>query len=199
TLSEDSSDRMIEQVRAGVVDLALVGCAAAPPADLGSISIVSEGLIALFPTDHALSRMKKVSLADVVAHPLVCLPPGTGIRAVLDRACEARGLRPTVALQASAPDAVADLARRGLGVAILSQSMAAQHDPGLTSAEVADVDIPSVLALIWPRTSGRAMQELVRHCEASFGRPATGGTAWSAATTARSAVAWIGSPPVAGI
>ncbi|MDQ6726574.1 MAG: LysR family transcriptional regulator, partial [Actinomycetota bacterium] len=42
TLSEDSSDRMIEQVRAGVVDLALVGCAAAPPADLGSISIVSE-------------------------------------------------------------------------------------------------------------------------------------------------------------
>lgn len=176
TLSEDSSDRMIEQVRAGVVDLALVGCAAAPPADLGSISIVSEGLIALFPTDHALSRMKKVSLADVVAHPLVCLPPGTGIRTVLDRACEARGLRPTVALQASAPDAVADLARRGLGVAILSQSMAAQHDPGLTSAAVADVDIPSVLALIWPRTSGRAVQELARHCEASFGRPATGGT-----------------------
>jgi DNA-binding transcriptional LysR family regulator len=120
TLSEDSSDRMTEHVRAGLVDLALVGCAGAPPADLESFSIISEGLVALVPRDHAIGRRRKVALTEVVAHPLVCLPPGTGVRTVFDRACAVHGLHPTVALQASAPDAVVDLASRGLGVAILS-------------------------------------------------------------------------------
>src|SRR5436305_7206595 len=92
TLSEDSSARMIEQVRAGMVDVALVGSAGAPPPDLESIVIVSEGLVALFPGDHALARRRAVTLADVVRHPLVCLPTGTGIRTVLDRACDAAGL-----------------------------------------------------------------------------------------------------------
>lgn len=176
TLSEDSSDRMIEQVRTGLVDLALVGCAGAPPTDLGSMSIVSEGLAALFPADHALATLKRVALADVVRHPLVCLAPGTGIRTVLERACQLQGLQPTVALQAGAPEAVADLARRGLGVAILSESMTARHGPGLVSVPLTDVAIPAVLALVWPRRVDRALGELLRHCETSFdSAPATSG------------------------
>jgi DNA-binding transcriptional LysR family regulator len=167
-LAEDSSARMIEQVRAGKVDLALVGCAGAPPPDLESMVIVSEGLIALFPTDHPLAQQRTATLADVARHPLVCLPTGTGIRTVLDRACDAAGLTPTVALQASAPDAVADLARRGLGLAILSESMTALRDPGLIAAQLTDVGLPAVLALVWPRSTNPALHELVRHCRASF-------------------------------
>jgi DNA-binding transcriptional LysR family regulator len=171
TLREDSSDRMIDHVRAGRIDLALVGCAEAPPVDLASLSIISEGLIALVPRNHVLAKRRKRSLAEVVAHPLVCLPVGTGIRAVFDRACAAQGLNPAVALQASAPDAVVDLARRGLGVAILSESMMVRNDEHLTSVLLTDVDIPAVLALIWKHTSNPAVQELVRHCEATFALP----------------------------
>jgi DNA-binding transcriptional LysR family regulator len=171
TLGEDSSDRMIEQVRAGLVDLALVGCAEQPPADLESLSIISEGLVALVPSDHALAKRRKVSLAEVVAHPLVCLPPGTGIRTVFERSCAAQGLHPTVALQASAPGAVIDLARRGLGVAILSESMTVRHDHHLTRVPLTGVNVPAVLALIWKHTSNPAVHELVRHCEATFAIP----------------------------
>lgn len=171
TLSEDSSDRMIEQVRAGLVDLALVGCAAAPPTDLESLSIITEGLAALVPGDHALAKRRKVRLAEVVAHPLVCLPPGTGIRTVLDHACATQGLHAAVALQASAPAAVVDLARRGLGVAILSESMAAQHEGHLARLPVVGVDIPAVLALVWKSTTNPALHELVRHCETAFHLP----------------------------
>jgi DNA-binding transcriptional LysR family regulator len=167
-LSEDSSDRMIDQVRAGVIDLALVGCAAAPPVEVESLSIVSEGLVGLVPRDHPLAKLTKIALADVVAHPLICLPPGTGIRTVLDQACAHHGLQPTVALQASAPDAVIDLARRGLGVAILSESMAAQHLDYLTAVALTGVDIPVVLALIWKHTPSPAVHELVRHCQMTF-------------------------------
>jgi DNA-binding transcriptional LysR family regulator len=168
TLSEDTSDRMIEEVRAGVIDLALVGCAAAPPSDLESLSIVSEGLVGLVPRDHALAKLPTIALAEIVAHPLICLPPGTGIRTVLDQACASQGLHPIVALQASAPDAVIDLARRGLGVAILSESMTTQHHEHLTAVPLTGVDIPVVLALIWKHTPSPAVHELVRHCQMTF-------------------------------
>jgi DNA-binding transcriptional LysR family regulator len=170
-LREDTSDRMIEQVRGGLVDLALVGCAAAPPADLASRSIVSEGLIAAVRRDHALAKRRKVSLAGVVEHPLVCLPLGTGIRTVFDRACAVHGLHARVALQASAPDAVLDLASRGLGVAIVSESMIERHHDLLVGVPLTGVDSPAVLALIWKHGSNPAVRELVRHCDAAFNPP----------------------------
>ena len=168
TLSEDTSDRMIEEVRAGVIDLALVGCAAAPPSDVESLTIVTEGLVGLVPSDHALAKLPNIALAEIVAHPLICLPPGTGIRTVLDQACASQRLQPTVALQASAPDAVIDLARRGLGVAILSESMTTQHHDHLTPVPLTGVDTPVVLALIWKHTPNPAVHELVRHCQMTF-------------------------------
>lgn len=171
TLGEGTSDRMVEQVRAGLVDLALVSCAVKPPVDLESLSIISEGLVALVPVDHVLAKRRKVSLAEVVAHQLVCLPPGTGVRTVIDRACAAQGLRPTVALQASAPDAVIDLARRGLGIAILSRSMILRHDNRLARVPLTGVDIVAVLALIWQHAPNPAVHELVRHCETTFAIP----------------------------
>jgi DNA-binding transcriptional LysR family regulator len=170
TLSEDSSERMVEQVRAGLVDVALVGCAGTPPADLDSIPIVSEGLAVLVPAGHPLSTRPAVPLAELVTHPLVCLPGGTGIRTVLERACERHGLQPVVALQASAPEAVADLARRGLGVAVLSESMTAQLDRDLVRVPVTGVDLPAVLALVWRPIPNPALGELLRRCETTFGK-----------------------------
>lgn len=169
TLSEDSSERMVAQVRDGTVDAALVGCAGTPPRDLASLTIVSEGLVALAPRDHPLAGRRRVRLAELAVLPLVCLPPGTGVRAVLDQACAARGLDPTVVLQASAPDTVVDLARRGLGIAVISASMAAEGADDLARVPVTGVDIPAALALVWRPSPGPAVRELVRHCEQAFG------------------------------
>ena len=168
SLSEDSSDRMVHNVRAGLIDIALVGCAGAPPTDLESYSIISEGLVAVVPTDHLLATARKVTLAELVSHPLVCLPSGTGIRTALDDACADKGLCPTVAMQASAPDALIDLARRGLGVAILSESMATRHEGQLACVPVTGTEVPAVLALVWKAGSNPALLELVGHCRTTF-------------------------------
>jgi DNA-binding transcriptional LysR family regulator len=165
-LTEDTSDRLIERVRSGELDLALTGTAGHPPTDLRALPIISEGLVAAVPPDHALAGQNRTTLADLVTHPLVCLPEGTGIRTVLDGACAAANLRPEIALQASAPDAVADLAVRGLGVAVLSESMASSY-PRLTAIPVDDVPTPAVLALVWTST-GPALNELLLHCRKTF-------------------------------
>ncbi|MGA5301134.1 LysR family transcriptional regulator [Nucisporomicrobium flavum] len=165
TLSEGNSDVLVEDVRAGRIDIALVGAAGSTPADLAYRTIVSEGLVALVPEEHPLAGKEDVDLRRLGAYPLICLPVGTGVRAVLDQACAAAGVRVNVALQATAPGTVMDLAARGLGVAVLSATMA--EDSKLTAVPVADVDIPALLALVWRREDSTVLRALLPHCTAA--------------------------------
>jgi DNA-binding transcriptional LysR family regulator len=169
SLIEDSSDRLTERLRAGHVDVALIGAAGHTPEGLEAFTIASERLVAAAPKGHPLAgREDSCTLAEVTAHPLVCMPPGTGVRAVLDAACARRGLVPEIALIASAPDAVADLAQRGLGVAILSESMASAQDGRLQAVPIADVDVPAILAFVWRPEPSPALRELLVHARAAF-------------------------------
>ncbi|AXE87356.1 LysR substrate-binding domain-containing protein [Streptomyces sp. Go-475] len=170
SLLEDNSDRLVEAVRDGTVDLALVGTAGAPEG-LESLTVISERLVVAVPAGHPLAEQRRMLLADLADHPLVCMPPGTGLRTVFDRACAAQGLRPVIALQASAADAVADLAARGLGVAVLSESMAAGHRGSLgrlVARTIDDVTAPALLALVWRSSHGPAVRELLAHSRRAF-------------------------------
>jgi DNA-binding transcriptional LysR family regulator len=172
SLTEDSSDRLTERVRAGEVDVALIGAAGHTPPGLEAFTIVSERLVAAVPAGHPLAdREDACTLSEVTAHPLVCMPAGTGVRAVLDAACARSELVPEIALIASAPDAVADLARRGLGVAILSESMAPVRDGRLQAVPIVDIDIASILAFVWRLEPSPALRELLVHARAAFARP----------------------------
>ncbi|GGP96750.1 LysR family transcriptional regulator [Streptomyces roseolilacinus] len=168
SLLEDSSDRLTEGVRTGAVDLALIGAATATPEGLDALTLISERLVAAVPPGHPLAERPRVTLRDLVAHPIVCMPPGTGLRAVFDQACAARGLHPTITLQASAGDAIADLAARGLGVAVLSDSMAAGHRDRLTVRTLDDVETPALLALVWGNAHNPAVRELLAHSRRAF-------------------------------
>lgn len=168
SLWEDNSDRLVDGVRAGALDLALVGTTETTPHDLDSFTIISEPLVAAVPISHPLTKRRRVALSDLAEHPLACMPPGTGLRTVFDRACAARGLEPAIALEASAADALAELAARGLAVAILSESMATRYRDRLTAIPLHDVDAPAVLALVWRPNGSPALNELLGHCERAF-------------------------------
>lgn len=71
---------MIDDLRRGGVDLALVGCANRPPEDLASLVIVSEGLVAVVPPSHELAHRSTTTLGRVLMYPIVCMPPGTWSR-----------------------------------------------------------------------------------------------------------------------
>jgi DNA-binding transcriptional LysR family regulator len=173
TLIEDNSDRLIERVRSGTVDVALVGASGTAPAGLDALPIVSERLVATVPFDHALGERQRTTLAEISKYPIVCMPEGTGVRAVFDEACAANGTRVDIALQASAPGTVADLAQRGLGIAILSESMAATHSSRLTALGIDDVDTLAVLALVWSPVPSPALNGLLPHLRATFTGAAT--------------------------
>ncbi|URM90002.1 LysR family transcriptional regulator [Streptomyces sp. MRC013] len=167
-LREADSDRLVAAVRTGALDLALVGTPAPPPEGLESLVLASERLVAAVPAGHPLAERRRPTLRDVAAHPVVCMPPGTGLRAVFDRACADAGVRPAVTLQAGAADAVADLAARGLAVAVLSESMAAHHDDRLTARVIEDARAPALLALVWKNTRDPAVRAFLAHGREAF-------------------------------
>ncbi|KUL31516.1 LysR family transcriptional regulator [Actinoplanes awajinensis] len=167
-LTEANSDHLVAGVRTGSLDVALAGLAGEPPDHLAAQIIVSEPLVALTPPGSELAQRGRVPVAGLTSYHIVCLPVGTGIRDVLDRAVLAAvGVRPEVALVATSPDTVAGLARRGLGVAVLSESMAAAH-PDLVAVPIDDVGIPALLALIWQDRASPALSAFLKHCRAAF-------------------------------
>ena len=148
-LNEDSSDRLIDGVLTGRFDVALLGTAERLPADLDSSVVGDEALVAAVPVGHALAARRSITLADLVRHPLITLPPGAGVRHAFDTACAAAGLTPRIAMEASAPDVVANLAERGLGVAVLSETMAGARASSLRPAVITDPALRSRLELAW--------------------------------------------------
>jgi DNA-binding transcriptional LysR family regulator len=167
-LVEGNSGWLVEQVRTGAADVALIGAAGAPPEGLDALTIVREGLVAAVPPGHPLAGREAATLAEVTRYPVVSLPPGTGVRAVFDQDCAAQGRRPDIAFQASAPGAVADLASRGLGVAILTETMAAGFSGQLTAVLIKDSLTPALLALVWTRAESPAVRELLVHSRQAF-------------------------------
>ena len=169
TLVEATAGELTERVRSGSIDLALIAVGAQAPPDLASLRISSDRLVAAVTHAHRLARRKRIRLADLGDLPIVCMPIGTAVRTMFDEACAAARFDPTVAFEASAPDAVAQLGARGLGVAIVPQSMAALHSDRLHQLTVDDLRSPAGLALIWRDVADPATTALVDHCRRSFG------------------------------
>jgi DNA-binding transcriptional LysR family regulator len=71
TLREDNSDRLVDGVRSGSIDLALIGAADSRPAGLDGLTVISEPLVALVPPQHPLAGWATVTIADIADHPVV--------------------------------------------------------------------------------------------------------------------------------
>jgi len=148
-LVEDNSDRLVERLRDGRLDLALIGWAEHTPADIDSVVLVDEELVAVVAPGHPLAdagaRAGAITIRQLRDLPLVSLPRGTGVRAALDAACAAAGFTPRIVFEASALPMVVELADRGLGLAVVPASI--PNGPGIL--RLTDPQLRSRLELAW--------------------------------------------------
>jgi DNA-binding transcriptional LysR family regulator len=166
-LVEDNSDRLVERLRDGRLDLALIGWAEQTPADIDSAVLVDEELVAVVAPGHPLADAGAgagaITIRQLRDLPLVSLPRGTGVRAALDAACAAAGFTPRIVFEASALPMVVELAGRGLGLAVVPASI--PNGPGIL--RITDPQLRSRLELAWPSApsanpAARALIEQVR-------------------------------------
>ncbi|GCB43516.1 LysR family transcriptional regulator [Streptomyces sp. NL15-2K] len=157
TLTEDTSDRMLAALRRGELDIAVVGLAdEEPPPGVGVRVFIDEPLVVAAAEGHPLFAAHgggaPVPLTALAEYPLISLPRGTDVRAVVDRLCGQAGFQPRIAFEAAAPDALARLAARGLGVAVVPRP---ETGFGLPTLPIDDPRARGRVALAW-RTDGPA-------------------------------------------
>ncbi|GAC66993.1 LysR family transcriptional regulator [Gordonia soli] len=163
TLIEDASPTLIELVTAGRLDVALAGWSSDLPSGLDHRAIIREDIVAVLPRDHPFLGKSSLTSDDLRGQPLICLPPGAGIRGAFDRTL---GL--PVALEASSPDAVAEMARSGLGIGILSRSIADDRGDIVASRPIVGADAPAVLGFVWRRPAWAAVTAFLDFTTAAF-------------------------------
>jgi DNA-binding transcriptional LysR family regulator len=122
TLVEDTSSTLLDGLRAGRLDLALVGLAGPAPAGSASALVLDEELVAAVEPGHRLAARRSITVRALRDEALIALPRGNGGRTALDRGFAAAGLAADVAFEAGDPRVLMDLARRGMGVAIVPAS-----------------------------------------------------------------------------
>jgi len=123
TLGTANSDALIEGIRTGQLDAAIVSVGAGLPSGLAAVVVTDQPIVAAVALDDPWHTRRALRLAELAGRAVIALPVGTGIRHQFDGACAAVGVDVHVAFEASTPQALADLAARGLGVAVLPQVM----------------------------------------------------------------------------
>jgi DNA-binding transcriptional LysR family regulator len=173
SLVEDNSDRLVERLGAGQLDLALIGWAGETPADIDSVVLLDEELVAAAAPGHPLADNGPLTVSQLRDLPLVTLPRGTGVRAALDAACAQAGFTPRIVFEASALPMVVQLAAQGLGLGIVPASI----PNGPRILPITDPPLRSRLEIAWrpalsANPAARALIEQVRALGPP-GRPAS--------------------------
>jgi DNA-binding transcriptional LysR family regulator len=171
-LAEADSDRLVERLRTGRLDLALIGSAGDAQSGFETELVVDDTLVAAVRSDDPLAARHTLTVDALRDLPLISLPRGTGLRAALDTGCANAGFEPRIAFEASALAMVAQLAGMGLGVAILPASTAQSHQPALHVLQIDRPQLRSRLEIIWdPATATNpAARVLIEHTRAFMRR-----------------------------
>jgi len=123
-LRSGGSERMLDDVHSGELDLAILGLPPAGiPARLAARTLLVEDLVGVVDSGHRISgRVRATSLADEL---FVDFPPGYGLREQVDHCFAEAGVERRVAFEVVRVEEMIRFATLGLGVAVLPRSIAA--------------------------------------------------------------------------
>lgn len=128
-LDELPRDEQLSRVERGLLDVAITRTFSTPdlPAHMRSLCIQREGVMLAMRQDHPLAqRTDPLTLEDVRGEPLILFGAinGAGFNERLIAQCQALGFAPNVAIETASFATLLGLTAAGLGITILSRSLA---------------------------------------------------------------------------
>jgi len=145
------SEEMIEQVKEGTLDVAVLGLPpAARAAGVRGHELARGGLVVIVAPGHRLADAGEVALAELADEEFVDFPTGTGARVQSDDAFEAAGVRREVAFEVNAIEFMTRFVRNGLGVGMVPTAFADELS-GVRVLRITDATA-RVEVLVWSRS-----------------------------------------------
>lgn len=149
-LRSGGSERMLDEVRSGELDLAILGLPPAGiPERLAARTLLVEDLVGVVEAGHRLKgRARATSLADEV---FVDFPPGYGLREQVDHCFAEAGVVRRVAFEVVRVEEMIRFAGLGLGIAVLPRSIAATIGRRARRPRIVDIsgaDLRRTVALV---------------------------------------------------
>ncbi len=172
SLRTGSSERLVEQVREGVLDAAFLGV----QPDFGPQGVSDRELgrgqhVAVVAPGHPLAAHHEVDLRLLAEEVFVDFADGSAARAQSDQAFAAAGLRREVAFEVSGVELMVRMVHQGLGIALLPATFTAELH-GLRCVPITNGPI-RVERLVWSRfTPSPAASAFLSLLDASLPPPA---------------------------
>ena len=151
-------------------DLALVGAPSGVvlPSRLSVVPLASHPFEVIFPAGHALGKVRKLGLREILAHPLILAGEDSSSRLQFDHVVSKAGLtsKVNIAMTAGNVPSILNYVGLGIGVAILTRSaIEAMSFPAVKQAGLAHRDASAVLGhdnLVLVHPKGRHELEHIR-------------------------------------
>lgn len=121
-------DQLLDVLDSDEVDVVLGPAHTDMPARFSAHPLVEESLVLIGPPGRRLTAGSSGTLADASDECFVCLPPGSGLHALLIEAAAAEGFVPRIDFETYSPASIRELVSTGLGVALVAGS--AVRGPG---------------------------------------------------------------------
>lgn len=109
-------------VMSGEVDVSIATAPTNPPADLMLIPWYEIHRVLIAPRGHPILRVRKPTLADIAAHPIITYEHGISARDQISGAFRRAGLSPNIVLGATDADIMKTYVSAGLGIAIVAHT-----------------------------------------------------------------------------
>jgi LysR family hydrogen peroxide-inducible transcriptional activator len=156
-LTEDLTERLLEQLHGGKLDAALIALPYELPG-LEQTVIGADPFTVALPEAHALARREKIDPDRIDEEPLLLLRDGHCLREHALAACRLSGRGPTDTFQATSLYTLVQMVENGLGITLLPKialDAGILKGTHLVTRPIAGRSEARDLALVWRRGSAR--------------------------------------------
>jgi DNA-binding transcriptional LysR family regulator len=129
-LRQGGAAGIVEQVRAGDLDLGFVSLPGPPPPGVEFRPLGSEPLLLISSPQHALARSRQVQVSRLAEETFADFPPDWGLRIVVDQWFAAAGAGRRIGFEVNAVSTMLELVTHGLALGFLPAAIVG-HAPGL--------------------------------------------------------------------
>ncbi|BEL03318.1 LysR substrate-binding domain-containing protein [Actinoplanes sichuanensis] len=146
-----TTEHLIDAVRGGRLDVAVVSQPDPAPADLTVVEVATGPLVVACHRGHRLAGHTGVGPHELARESFVATPPGSQGRALIDRIFREAGREPDIPYEVTDVAAMLDFVETGLGVALVTDSLTAGR-PDLRTVPIDEPSYTWTLAVIAPPT-----------------------------------------------